>query len=679
MQMQAQKYFAPDKMLESGIYYYPEAWNPAQWDRDFKKMAEMGFEFTHFAEFAWAQLEPKEGKFDFTWLDKAVELASKNNLKVVMCTPSPTPPVWLVRKYPQVLVEMANGQKGQHGTRQHASWSSPIYRKKVSKIVTEMAKHYGNDKRIWGWQIDNEPSHYGTYDYSPAAQANFKVWLKNKYKTIENLNAAWGTSFWSGVYTDFKQIEIPNQTRLYSATASPISVVDFRRFSADENASFVLMQYNILRNYLLESQFVTTNYMHNHPETDPWRTKKLDVHSYTVYPVAGYSDGVGEQGFRLGDPWRISFSNDYFRSINGLAGVMELQPGQVNWGSYNPLLYPGLVRAWLWNAFGGGLKFVCSYRFRQPLSGGEQFHYGMVGTDGVTELSGGLEYRQFMKELKDIRKQYNPQAKMPAYYAARKTAMMYNLDNYWETDVQKQTYQWNEYSHLTKYYSALKGLSIPVDFIDENADFSAYSTIVAPAYQMLDAELVNKWTTYVKNGGHLILSCRTGLKDRNGHFVEGPWAASILNLIGAKIKAYDLLSDKTKGTVLFNSNSYVWNNWGDIIEPNAGTETWATYGNQFYKGQAAVIYARLGKGSVTYLGVDSEDGKFEKDVLKKSYETSGIPVAELPEGVMLDWRDGFWVAVNYSSTNVTIDIPAPAQIILGTKEITPAGVVIWKE
>jgi len=154
---QAQGFFNPAKMVETGVYYYPEAWNPDQWDRDFKKMEDMGFEFTHMAEFAWAQMEPSEGQYDFKWLDKAVELAARHNLKVIMCTSSATPPVWLVRKYPEVLVEMANGQTAEQGTRQHGSWSSPKYRELVTKLVAAQAKHYGNDKRIWGWQIDNEP------------------------------------------------------------------------------------------------------------------------------------------------------------------------------------------------------------------------------------------------------------------------------------------------------------------------------------------------------------------------------------------------------------------------------------------------------------------------------------------------------------------------------------------
>jgi len=674
----AQGFFSPEKMVETGVYYYPEAWNPDQWDRDFKKMEDMGFEFTHMAEFAWAQMEPTEGVYDFKWLDKAVELAAKHNLKVIMCTSSATPPAWLVRKYPEVLVELPTGQTAEHGTRQHGSWSSPKYREMVTRLVAAQAKHYANDKRIWGWQIDNEPSHYGTYDFSPGAQKNFKEWLQQKYKTISGLNEAWGTAFWSGVYTDFNQIEIPNVPRLISGIASPISIVDFKRFSADECASFVSMQFNTLHETISKDQFVTSNFMHAHTDVDPWRNKDLDFISYTMYPVAGYTKGVGDQGFRMGDPWRISYANDFFRPLKGVTGVMELQPGQVNWGTYNPQPYPGVIRAWLWNSFAGGLDFICSYRFRQPLYGGEQFHYGMVGTDGVTELSGGQQYSEFMKEIRELRKLYKPNVKMPTEYAARKTAVLYNADNIWETEVQKQTYQWNEIGHITRIYSNLKTLCVPVDIIGEDRDLSDYPVVVVPAYQMVDSLLINKWKKYVDNGGHLVLTCRTGLKDRNGHFFEAPWANQITTLIGAKISMYDELSAETKAKVSFNGDTYTWNVWGDILEPYFGVETWATYSDQFYAGKASVTHRKVGKGSVTYIGTETTDGKMEKEVLKKVYDAAGISTNEQPEGVMVNWRDGFWVAINYSSTKVNINIPENAKIIFGTRELPVAGVTVWK-
>lgn len=676
----SQTYFDDKKLIETGVYYYPEAWDSTQWDRDFSNMAKMGFEFTHFAEFAWAMLEPAEGEYDFKWLDRVIELASKHSIKVIMCTPTATPPVWLTKKYPEVLLTKENGQKAIHGTREHYSWSSRKYRELTEKIVTEMAKRYGKDKRIWGWQIDNEPSHYGTVDYGPEVSSNFKVWLKKKYGTIENLNKAWGTSFWSGVYTDFNQVELPNKSLLISGTGSPASVLDFKRFSADECASFVSFQSNILKRIISKDQFVTTNFMSSHEAVDPWRNADLDFVSYTMYPVAGYTRGVGTQGFRIGNPAGISFANDMYRSIKGKTGVMELQPGQVNWGRYNPQPYPGAVRAWLWNSFAGDLSFICSYRFRQPLAGGEQYHYGMVGTDGVTPSRGGLEYSQFISEIKDLRKYYNPSIGIPLAYGQRKAAILYNKDNEWNTNELKQTFQWSYGFHLEKLYNALISQTIPVDFISEERDFSKYKVLLLPAYQLVDDALMLKITNYVKNGGNLILTVRSGTRDRNGKQFEALYGAKISTLIGAKIKMFDVLSDDIRAEIVTDTAKYYWNNWADILETGLDTEVWATYNDQFYKGAAAVTHRKLEKGTVTYIGVDSDDGRIEKDIIARLYNSIGLTTEPLPEGVVKVWRSGFWVVINYNSIPVQLNVPANAKIIIGkSATLQPAEVLVWQE
>jgi beta-galactosidase len=210
MSLQAQNkpdYFPEKQLTITGVYYYPEHWDSSQWERDLKNIAAMGFEFTHYAEFAWAQLEPEEGKYDFGWLDKAVALAAKYNIKVIMCTSTATPPVWLVRKHPEVLSLEESWVRMDHGARQHASFSSNYFRQYSLKMIGELARHYGNDPRIIGWQIDNEPRTF--FDYNEDAQKRFREWLRNRYSTIDVLNNVWGTSFWSQLYTDFSQINIP--------------------------------------------------------------------------------------------------------------------------------------------------------------------------------------------------------------------------------------------------------------------------------------------------------------------------------------------------------------------------------------------------------------------------------------------------------------------------------------
>ncbi|MGI4863029.1 MAG: beta-galactosidase [Janthinobacterium lividum] len=671
-------FFDKGPLMSVGSYYYPEQWPHDNWARDIKKMAEVGFQFTHYGEFAWSFIEPEEGKFDFAWLDEAVALAHQNGLKVIMCTSTPTPPAWLAQKHPEILMVNAEGRTMQHGSRQQISWSSPVYRQYVQRMVEAIAQHYGKDNRIWGWQLDNEPSHYGQYDYSPAAQASFRRWLQAKYQTLDALNAAWGTAFWSIRYTDFSQVLIPNSKELIAQPA-PAAVLDFKRFSADEANDFLSFQYKILRKYVPATQWITTNLMPEHVDVDPTRITGLDFLTYTKYLVAGYDKGVGEQGFRMGSSTSIAFANDLFRSFNGVTGVMELQPGQVNWGRFNPQPLPGAVRMWIWHAFVGGNKFVCNYRFRQPLTGGEQYHYGIISTDGVTPSTSGQEYIKVIKELATVQQQYRASPTMPDAYRRRQAAILYNADNRWEMDNQPQTNQWDFMLHLKHYYGALKQVGAPVDVITETKDFNRYPVLIAPAYELLDQQLVARWRQYVQQGGHLILSSRTGQKDRTGKLWEAQWAGPIIDLIGAKIAFYDLLPESAAGMLESGGKKYWWNNWADVLEPQPGTEVWATYTSQFYAGKAAVVSRQLGKGTVTYVGPDTDDGALEKAVIQKVYQRAGIALADLPDGVILDWRDGFWVGLNYSSQPYTVPVPAQGKVVIGSPVLQPAGVVVWKE
>ena len=670
--------FPEEELLSLGSYYYPEQWDESQWERDLKKMASMGIAFTHFAEFAWAALEPEEGRYDFRWLDKAVALADSYGLKVILCTPSPCPPVWLSEKHPEILIRRDNGVGIRHSRRQHASWSSACYREYVGKIVTALAERYGDNPAVIGWQIDNEPGHYGVVDYSENAQAAFRLFLKEKYGSIEALNKSWGCAFWSETYQNFDQIRMPNQQEV-PEKPNPHAMLDMYRFNASELASFVNFQADVLRSHISDRQWITTNLIPVSSAVDPFLADHLDFTTYTRYLVTGHRDGVGEQGFRLGDPEYLGFSNDQFRNFTGgTYGVMELQPGQVNWGTFNPQPMPGAVRMWVWHVFAGGGRFVCNYRFRQPLRGSEQYHYGMLMPDGLTLSPGGEEYMQVAKEMKKLRKSLDRDAAEPAERAARRTGLMYEMSNHWEMENQKQTPQWKTLAHAQKYHNILKKMSCPVDVIGENADFSRFPFLLAPAYQLLDSALVDRWTEYVRGGGHLVLSCRSGQKDRNGALWQELPSAPIYELCGIKGLFYDLLPQNYYGTIALDGKEYKWNNWADVLTPCRGTEVWASYSDQFYAGKAAVTHRRLGKGSVTFVAADSDDGALEEAVLRRLYAEAGVEVENLPYGVIKEWRDGFYIALNYSSQTQSLDRPSDAEVLLGGAEIAPAGVTVWK-
>lgn len=666
------EWFKDKDLTLTGAYYYPEHWNENEWERDLKKMHELGFEFTHFAEFAWAQLEPQEGVYDFAWLDKAVALADKYDLKVVMCTSTATPPVWLSRKYPEILLRDEQGNVMDHGARQHASFASPTYRKLAFRMIEALAKHYGNDSRIIGWQLDNEPA--VQFDYGKEALDGFRRFLREKYQDdIRKLNEAWGTAFWSQTYSSFDEINLPQFSLMFM---NHHQILDYRRFAALQTNEFLDEQCRLIKKYA-RNQWVTTNYIPDYDKGHIGGSKTLDFMSYTRYMVYGDNEGIGLRGFRIGNPLRIAMANDFFRPITGTYGVMELQPGQVNWGSINPQPYPGAVRLWLWSVFAGGSDFICTYRFRQPLYGTEQYHYGIVGTDGVTVTPGGHEYEQFMQEIRGLRPIAREREVKPADYVKRTTAILWNPENYWSIDRQKQNRTWDTFKHVDKYYRALKSYGAPVDFISEEKDFSRYPVLVVPAYQLADEALVKRWKEYVMEGGNLVLTCRTAQKDRMGRLPEAPFGSMISELTGDKIEFYDLLLPDLPGTVRMDDCDYNWNTWGEILMPQSDNEVWATYTQEFYEGKPAVTFRKLGKGTVTYVGVDTTDGTLERKVLDKLYARLGISVMNLPYGVTMEYRNGFGIVLNYADRPYHFELPQGSKVLIGSQDIPTSGVLVF--
>lgn len=669
----AQKSWFNDKDLTlTGVYYYPEHWDESQWERDFRNMHELGFEFTHFAEFAWAQIEPEEGRYDFEWLDKAVALAAEYDLKVIMCTSTATPPIWLSRKYPETLIRYENGSIRDHGSRQHASFTSRKFRELAYRMIEELAKHYGDDPRIIGWQLDNEPM--VQHDFSPNAEKYFREYLKERYNNdIQALNKAWGTAFWSQTYSSFDQINIPRREQWGT---NYHQIMDYFRFAAAQTNDFLNEQCLLIKKYA-KNQWVTTNYIPNYEEGHIGGSLELDFQGYTRYMVYGDADGIGRRGYRLGNPLRIAMANDFFRPIQGTYGVMELQPGQVNWGGINPQPLPGAVRLWLWSVFAGGSDFVCTYRYRQPLYGMEQYHYGIVGTDGVTVTPGGKEYAQFIKEIEMLRKKAKEREAKPKDYLARRTAILFNHENSWNIERQKQNYTWNTLAHIDKYYRTLKAFGAPVDFISEAKDMSEYPVVIVPAYQLADKELTDRWTEYVKKGGNLILTCRTAQKDRYGRLPEAPFGSMIHELTGNELEFFDTLLPEDPGKVVMDGKTYTWNTWGEILKPGKDSEIWATYTDEFYKGKPAVTSRKLGKGTVTYIGLDSTDGTLERDLLKKVYTMLEIPIMDLPYGITMEYRNGFGIVMNYTDEPYTFELPRGAKVLLGEKTIPVAGVLVF--
>lgn len=670
--------FFPQKGTEFGVYYYPEHWPEDQWERDIKRIADIGFQFVHYGEFAWARFEPEDGKFDFGWMDKAVDLAAKHGLKVLMCTPSPCPPAWLATAHPEILLVNSEGVRNRHsGSRLTGSLANPVYRKYVNRIVAKMAEHYAKDPRVWGWQISNEPHMQTGEDYSPSAKEGFRAWLKKKYGTVETLNDAWGAAFWSYTLNDFSQVEVP--------TSNPHTWLDFQTYTSEEIANDLIDQANIVRQHGDGHQWITTNYAYfkDLKNVNPFLTRGvLDFASHTMYLTHERLNSSGDTlAFRLGCGMEFALSTELARSVSGYGGIMELQPGQINWGKINAVPLPGAVRMWVWHSFGMGERFVCTYRYRQPLAGMEQFHHGIMQADGVSLSAGGKDFVKAVSEIKKLEKQLDPGA-TDAFVEHSRTGLLWSQRNVLDIEHYRHTQDWDTWQHIYTWYQGLKRMAVDVVFVDEADAFDPKRLpfLVVPSYQMMSRELVAKLEHYVEQGGHMVITTRSCLKDRQGHLWEAKIQQPIWNLIGGEIEYYDQLPSNHPGAVTFDGQSYPWHIWGEVCDPMPGTQSWGLYDDQFYKGKSAVLHHALGKGSVTFAGVWSDKWDLEYQLLRKIYRgVLGEMPFDLPPYVFAHNRQGLWVAVNYTDKTVPIPMPGGAKVLSGQQQLPPAGVLVWKE
>ncbi len=663
----------PDAM-SVGVFYYPEQWPRAQWARDMTGMASLGFEFTHLAEFSWTYLEPQEGTFDFAWLDSAITLAHKAGLRVVLGTPSAAPPSWMGERYPEVYRVDERGQRHEHGIRAEVSLSNAVYQRFVDRLVTRMAAHYGNDARVWGWQVDNEPSTFA--DFSPSARAAFQRWLRTKYGTIDAMNEAWGGTFWSTRYRSFAEVRLPNAVLAAEDRLSPHALLDLARFNADVTARFVDRQAAMIRQHT-RGQWVTTNYTNITTATDPRRSTAMDFVTFTLYPVAG-NNILGGESYAIGDPVRLMEAAAYYRPLTGTFGVMELQPGQVNWGAVNPQPGPGAVGMWMWHAFGAGSALLSTYRYRHPLRGSEMYHEGIVGTDGVTLSRTGKEFVETMRAIRSVEKSLDHASAMPATLAARRTGVLWSHDNFWDLEIQPQTTEWKTWAHRNLYTQIVKSTGAPMDFVTDTTDYSRYPFLVAPAYQLMSDALVQRLRRYAEQGGHLILTPRSGQKNALGHFPEGPWAAHLTALTGSDVDGFDMLPPGVTSQVVHAGRAHAWHRWADILSPRPGTETLATYVDRYYAGKAAATTRAVGRGSVTVIGVWTDDGALEHALVRDVYRRANVSIDDLPPGVFVEWRDGVFVAVNYNTAPYALNLPAGAEVLSGSTPLLPAHALVWR-
>ncbi|WP_170763586.1 beta-galactosidase [Ruegeria lacuscaerulensis] len=469
---------------ELGVCYYPEHWPEAMWAEDAARMVESGLTWVRIGEFAWSRMEPKPGELCFDWLDRAIETLGAAGLKVVLGTPTATPPRWMLEKHPDMLAVDALGQPRKFGSRRHYCFSHRGYMQECTRITRIMGERYGRNSHVAAWQIDNE---YGCHDttisYSPAALQAFQQWLADQYGSIDSLNKAWGNVFWSMDYDRFDQIDLPNLT---VTDPNPAHVLAFRRFSSDQVVAFNKAQVDVLRP--LTDVPLLHNYMARILEFDHFKVgQDLDIATWDSYPIGFLSDRLEADEahktafLQQGDPDMQAFHHDLYRAVGrGRWWVMEQQPGPVNWAPYNPAPLPGMVRLWSLEAVAHGAEVVSYFRWRQAAFAQEQMHAGLL-TPSNRPAPALTEVQQTAETLAAIGEVVQEKAEV---------AILFDYASEWAWATQPQGAGFDYFRLVFSAYRALRRAGLSVDFVSANdIPSNSYKMIFAPGLATLGDEL----------------------------------------------------------------------------------------------------------------------------------------------------------------------------------------------
>ncbi|QTN37008.1 beta-galactosidase [Cognatishimia activa] len=614
-----------------GTCYYPEHWEPEIWPEDARRMVEAGLTWVRIGEFAWSRLEPTPGDLRFDWLDQAIEVLGSAGLKVVLGTPTATPPRWMVDKHPVMIALDVYGKPRGFGSRRHYCFSHLGYRDECARIVGLLAERYGANPHVAAWQTDNE---YGCHDttisYSDAARVGFQGWCAARYGSVEALNKAWGNVFWSMEYNRFDQIALPNLT---VTEPNPAHSLAFRRYTSDQVVAFNRLQVEIIKQH--SDAPIAHNYMGRITDFDHYKVgDDLEIASWDSYPMGFLEDRVGadaahQKAFaRQGDPDFQAFHHDLYRAVGrGRWWVMEQQPGPVNWAPYNPAPLDGMVRLWSWEAFAHGAEAVCYFRWRQAPMAQEQMHAGLLRPDSE-EAQAMRDVRQMRDELTDAPEVQPAQARVGLIFD-------YDADAAWA--VQPHGAGLSYFGLVFDAYKALRKLGLSIDILrPETRDFTGYDLILAPGLMHMSEDLKQALS---QQNAQVLIGPRSGARDQDMTIpVPLPPALPGLDVTVDRVESLRPDSPETL------SLSGAFMGYREILT-GAATVTLTAQ-----DGTAAV----MSQGGMHYLA-GWPDAEGWKTILTPLCAQAGLEVIDLPEG--LRRRDTatetFWF--NYAAHDVTFD------------------------
>lgn len=642
-----------------GVCYYPEHWPETQWAEDAERMARVGLTHVRIGEFAWSRLEPRRGAYDFDWLARAIDTLHGAGLKVVLGTPTATPPKWLVDEMPDMLPVGADGLVRGFGSRRHYDFSHDGYLQECKRITLALAKAFGQHPGICAWQTDNEyDCHNTTLSYSAAARSGFQEWLQRKYQSPDALNRAWGTVFWSMEVAGFAEVELPNLT---VTEANPAHVMDFRRYASDMVVRFNRAQADIIRAHS-PGRDVIHNFMGRTLAFDHFAVgADLDISSWDSYPLGfledrSDQDDAWKQEFaRAGDPDFQAFHHDLYRATSkGRWWVMEQQPGPVNWAPHNPAPRDGMVRLWSWEAFAHGAETVSYFRWRQAPFAQEQMHAGLLRPDSV-EAEGHREAAQVANELAKLDGGLNDKAGLAD------VAIVFDYTSAWAWEIQPQGREFDYFRLVFDFYRTLRRLGLSVDFVPaDTPGLEGYGLVVIPGLFTWSQALIGAIRAHE---GYVLIGPRSGSKTADFAIPETLPPALPDDVLGVRVSRIETLRADTPAPV---KGGGTFKFWREYLEVGAGTGTVLSAEDG--------VPALVAKGNHHYLG-GWPDQDLLLSILRGLSEQAGLAIRELPDGVRLRRHGQHVFALNYGATPFDLaDLGWSRDLLLGEAVLAPSGV-----
>lgn len=653
-----------------GADYYPEHWPEERWSEDIRLMVEAGFNVVRMAEFAWSKMEPEEGHFDFAWLDRAVALLHAQGIDVILGTPTASPPPWLMSKQRDLFLVKENGVRLHYGNRREYCPNHSLYHDHTQRIVHAMADHYKNNPAVIGWQIDNE---FGSRCFCEICRAEFHNWLQAHYESLDNLNAKWGTMFWSHVYTDWSQIPTPSSV---GNSPNPGLALDYFRFMSDSYRVYQKLQIDILRE-LCPEHFITHNLMgFGYPLLNYYEmTEDLDFVSWDDY--WRFQWNMTETV----DPSGHALSHDTMRGLKKQNfWVMEQQSGSGGWEIVGVSPKPGELRLWTYTSIAHGADGIVYFRWRTCRTGTEQYWHGILDHHGIPGRRYG-EIAQIGNEIKQI-SDLVTQSEVRA-----QIAIMQSYDARFAFQIQGNNPRFQYEGHIHDLYRGFYDHNVAVDIVSENDPLTGYKVVVVPAMYVLSETTAAVLEQFARTGGIVVFTPRSGVKDKANAVVNMKLPGLVTDMCGAVVEEYVSMPTDADNQIEFQGKTFTASVWADILAPQ-NADVVAYYKEDFYAGKPAITQNIYGKGSVIYLGTMG-DQDFYRTVARWLLELAKIaPPMDVPVGVEVTarWQDKQRVlfVLNHTESTQTIKLDGLHIDILtgdeknGALELPRYGVLIVK-